>query len=333
MARGMAIVNLLELGGGETVAAMLPVKMNGRAEIVESAVVSSGVTPGYETSGGFDAELLDDSEGDGDDVYKAELLDNGDDIYKAELLEDGDGVYKSESLDETDDGRPAQYLIMVTKRGVVKRTRLSEFDNIKKGGKVALNIREGDELITVLPSDGRCELFLATESGMGIRFPETDVRPMGRTASGVKGMSVKEGDHIVGASAADGFVLFVTENGYGKCTPVSECRNQHRGGSGIIIYKPNERTGPVMDVCAVTQADEVMLINSDGVIIRIRVADISVQGRYAQGVKLINMGEGVTVKGVAKIKDGAVNGDDPEDEAADEEPDAETISETDELLS
>jgi DNA gyrase subunit A len=302
-ARGMAIVNLLELSGGETVAAMLPVKMNGKAETAEAAIVSSGITPEYEADDSFDAEQPDD----------------------------GDDDYTAEQPDEADDGRLAQYLIMVTKRGVVKRTRLSEFDNIKKGGKVALNIREGDELITVLPSDGRCELFLATESGMGIRFPETDVRPMGRTASGVKGMSVRDGDHIVGASAADGYVLFVTENGYGKCTPVSECRNQHRGGSGIIIYKPNERTGPVMDVCAVTQSDEVMLINSDGVIIRIRVADISVQGRYAQGVKLINMGDGVTVKGIAKIKDGAVNGDGAEEPDAGIETEVEAETSVDEI--
>jgi DNA gyrase subunit A len=207
---------------------------------------------------------------------------------------------------------------MVTKHGVVKRTRISEFDNIKKAGKIALNIREGDELITVLPSDGTRELFLATKSGMGIRFPETDVRPMGRTASGVKGMNLRESDHIVGASVAVGFVLFVTENGYGKAVRVEELRNQHRGGSGIIIYKPSERTGPVMDVAAVSQSDEMMLINSDGVIIRIRVADISVQGRYAQGVKLINMGEGVTVKGIAKIKDGAENGGEPDETETEE---------------
>ncbi len=261
---------------------MLPVRMSGRAEGI--------------------AELAD-----ADDVP----------AESAEFSDTDDERAESAEAADTDGGKPAQYLIMVTRRGVIKRTRLSEFDNIKKGGKVALNIREGDELITVLPSDGAREIFLATEGGMGIRFPETDVRPMGRTASGVKGMTLKDGDHIVGASVADGFVLFVTENGYGKCTPVDECRNQHRGGSGIIIYKPSDRTGPVMDVCAVTQSDELMLINSDGVIIRIRVADISVQGRYAQGVKLINMGEGVTVKGIAKIKDGAEAVDVPEDATAD----------------
>jgi len=193
------------------------------------------------------------------------------------------------------------YLIMVTREGVIKRIELSVFSKINKAGLNALGIREGDNLITVLRSDGEREVFLATAGGRGIRFAETNVRSMGRMATGVKGINLREGDHVVGATVADGQVLLVSANGLGKCTPLEECRGQNRGGKGIIIYKPTARSGPVVGVAAVHDNDELMLINSEGVIIRIRVADISTQGRYASGVKLINMGDGVTVVGMAKI--------------------------------
>jgi len=193
------------------------------------------------------------------------------------------------------------YLIMVTKEGVIKRCELSAFSKINKSGLNALGIREGDNLITVLRSDGEREVFLATAGGRGIRFAETDVRSMGRTAVGVRAMKLREDDYVVGATVADGQVLLVSANGLGKCTPLEDCRGQNRGGKGIIIYKPTARSGPVVGVAAVHDNDELMLINSEGVIIRIRVADISTQGRYASGVKLINMSDGVTVVGMAKI--------------------------------
>ncbi|MCL2360279.1 MAG: DNA gyrase subunit A [Defluviitaleaceae bacterium] len=193
------------------------------------------------------------------------------------------------------------YLIMVTREGIVKRIELSVFSKINKAGLNALGIREGDNLITVLRSDGNREVFIATSGGRGIRFAETNVRSMGRMATGVKGITLRADDYVVGATVADGQVLLVSENGLGKCTPLEECRGQNRGGKGIIIYKPSSRSGPVVGVAAVNENDELMLINSEGVIIRIRVADISTQGRYASGVKLINMGEGVTVVGMAKI--------------------------------
>jgi len=162
----------------------------------------------------------------------------------------------------------------------------------------------------VLRSDGEREVFLATSGGRGIRFSETNVRAMGRTASGVKGITLRDGDYVVGATVADGQVLLVSENGLGKCTPLEECRGQNRGGKGIIIYKPTTRSGQVVGVAAVQENDELMLINSEGVIIRIKVADISTQGRYASGVKLINMSEGVTVVGMAKILESQI--DEPE---------------------
>jgi len=207
------------------------------------------------------------------------------------------------------------YLVMVTKEGVIKRCELSHFARINKSGLNALGIRDGDKLISVLRSDGEKEVFLATAGGRGIRFHETNVRSMGRGATGVRAMKLRADDHVVGATMADGQVLLVSANGIGKCTLVEDCRGQNRGGYGIIIYKPNERTGPVVGIESVQENDEFMLINSEGVIIRIRVADISTKGRYAIGVKLINMGEGVTVVGMAKIPEGYIsdsedNGDD-----------------------
>ena len=200
------------------------------------------------------------------------------------------------------------YLIMVTRQGSVKRTTLSQFSKINKAGLAAITFREDDTLIEVMRSDGDRELFLATREGRGIRFSEHQVRPTGRGAMGVRGMNLRPGDEIVGATMADGQVLLVAANGYGKCTPLESCRGQNRAGKGMIIYKPNEKTGQVVGIKAVTDNDGLMLINSEGVIIRIRVADISVQGRYASGVKLINMDTGVTVVGMAKITD-----DDSED--------------------
>ena len=226
-AKGMPLVNLLNLSGGETIAAMIPV-----------------------------------------------------------AKDDWDG-----------------YLIMSTCQGLVKRTALSQFARINKSGLNAITFREDDTLITVLRSDGERELFLATKGGRGIRFSEKQVRPSGRTAMGVKGMKLREGDEIVGATVADGQVLLVSTNGYGKCTPLEDCRGQNRAGMGYIIYKPTERTGNLVGIEAVSENDGLMLINSEGVIIRIRIADISVQGRYASGVKLINMDEGITVVGMAKIVD------------------------------
>jgi len=202
------------------------------------------------------------------------------------------------------------YLIMVTKEGVIKRCELSAFAKINKSGLNALGIRDGDNLITVLRSDGEREVFLATACGYGIRFAETNVRAMGRTAVGVRAMRLRDGDHIIGATVADGQVLLVSANGLGKCTRLEEYRGQNRGGKGVIVYKPSPRSGPVVGVAAVHENDELMLINSEGVIIRIRVADISTQGRYASGVKLINMKDGVTVVGMAKIAEGEGEGED-----------------------
>jgi DNA gyrase subunit A len=206
------------------------------------------------------------------------------------------------------------FLIMVTRKGLVKRTALNLFSRINKSGLNAITFREDDTLIDVLRSDGERELFLATNEGRGIRFAEKQARAVGRTAMGVRGMKLREGDEIIGATIADGQVLLVSSNGYGKCTLVENCRGQNRGGFGIIVYKPSPKTGKLVGIKAVSENDGLIIINSEGVIIRIRVADISVQGRYASGVKLINMGENTTVVTIAKITDDDNHSDEDNEE-------------------
>lgn len=194
------------------------------------------------------------------------------------------------------------YLIMVTKKGFIKKTELSAFEKIRQMGMIAVNLREDDELISVMQTNGENELFVATRKGKGIRFSEKDVRPMGRGASGVIAMRMR-GDNVVGAQVLnDGYkILFVSEKGYGKCTEISEFNLQNRGGLGLNAYKITSKTGEIVGVTLVNDKEELMIINSEGVIIRIRINDISTLGRITQGVKLINLNENETVADIAKI--------------------------------
>ena len=203
---------------------------------------------------------------------------------------------------EYDDG----FLVMVTKRGIIKKTEMSKFKNIRESGLIALNIRDDDELVSVLRTSGQDEVFIATNNGVGIRFNESGVRQLGRTATGVKGIKLGGEDCVIGAvilspDNTEQKVLFVSENGFGKCTGFDEFRLQSRSGKGTRAYKITPKTGKLLGIELVTDKDELMLINSDGVIIRIRIGDISTSGRNAMGVKLINLGEGVTVVGLAKV--------------------------------
>jgi len=213
-----------------------------------------------------------------------------------------------------------RFIIMVTKNGVIKKTPLKDFAKIHKGGLRALTIKDEDELISVLNSDGAQEVFLATRLGLSIRFAEADVRPMGRTAAGVRAIRLKGGDWVIGAVLLmDGFdILFVSEKGFGKCTHKDEFKAQNRGGSGLRNYKITEKTGPLIGITPVNANEELMIINSSGVIIRIRIADISVSGRVTQGVKLINLGEDETVISIAKITESQIEGE-AEEEVAEEE--------------
>ena len=211
------------------------------------------------------------------------------------------------------------YLVMVTSKGTVKRTALSQFAKINKNGRVAIIFREDDTLMAVMRTDGQREVFITSKQGKAIRFPESQIRESGGQSMGSRGIRLKENDQVIGASVADSQVLLVTEKGYGKCTRLEEFRGKSRGGSGVIAYKPSAKTGPVVGIEAVTENDGLIIINSEGVIIRIRVAHISVQGRSASGVKLINMGEGVTVVSMAKITDDDSHEEDMEAEETQQE--------------
>ena len=201
--------------------------------------------------------------------------------------------------------REDQYLVMVTKQGLIKKTDMTSFANIRKSGLIALNLREEDDLISVMTTDGRNEIFVATRSGMGIKFSEEDVRPMGRTATGVKAITLKEDDYVVSAVKIDpeGQLLNVTENGYGKRTTTDKFNLQHRGGKGLKVHQLTEKTGQLTGVLMVGENDELMLITSEGVIIRLRGREISSYNRDSQGVKLMNLDDGVSVVGIAKISE------------------------------
>lgn len=195
------------------------------------------------------------------------------------------------------------YLFFTTKHGISKRSPLSQFANIRKGGLIALGLRESDELISVKMTDGTKEMIIGTKNGMLIRFHETDVRSMGRTATGVKGISISESDEVVGMELLEeGLdVLVVTKNGYGKRTPAEEYRIQSRGGKGIKTCNITERNGELVSVKTVSTEEDLMLITASGVLIRMAVDGISQMGRNTQGVKLIRLGESEFVTTVARV--------------------------------
>ncbi|KMJ60449.1 DNA gyrase subunit A [Bacillus sp. LL01] len=195
------------------------------------------------------------------------------------------------------------YLFFTTKHGISKRSPLSQFANIRKGGLIAIGLRESDELISVKLTDGTKEMIIGTKKGMLIRFHETDVRSMGRTATGVKGISISENDEVVGMELLDeGLdVLVVTKNGYGKRTPAEEYRIQSRGGKGIKTCNITERNGEVVSVKTVTTEEDLMLITASGVLIRMSVDGISQMGRNTQGVKLIRLADNEFVTTVARV--------------------------------
>lgn len=196
------------------------------------------------------------------------------------------------------------FLFFTTKEGLAKRSPLTSFANIRKGGLIAINLRENDELISARLTDGSKEVMIGTKNGLLIRFNESDVRSMGRTATGVKGITLSEDDAVVGMEILeeDVNVLIVTEKGYGKRTPIEEYRVQTRGGKGLRTCNITDKNGPVVAVKAVTGHEDLMLITGSGVLIRMAVEDISKMGRNTQGVKLIRLGDEEVVSTVATVE-------------------------------
>ncbi|MCY1038811.1 DNA gyrase subunit A [Staphylococcus nepalensis] len=221
------------------------------------------------------------------------------------------------------------YLVFATLNGIVKRSALSNFSHINKNGKIAIGFKEDDELIAVRLTDGDEDILIGTSHGSLIRFNETALRPLGRTAAGVKGITLRDGDSVIGLDVTkaetDDEILVVTENGYGKRTPVSEYRLSNRGGKGIKTATITERNGKVVCITSVEGKEDLMIVTNAGVIIRIGVEDISQNGRAAQGVRLIKLNEDQFVSTVAKV-------DEEEKEAEEnelQETDDEVIESTD----
>lgn len=221
------------------------------------------------------------------------------------------------------DGKKEGFLFMGTKQGIVKKTHISEFKNLRKNGLIAISLKDGDELLKVKNTYGDANIIVVTQNGYAVRFNEQNVRAMGRTASGVKAINLKDDDIAVCMDIAvdDEELLVISENGFGKRTPIKEYKVQNRGGVGLITYKISEKTGKLVGATVCKVDDELMLINSSGVAIRINVSDISVTSRSAMGVTLMRTSDTEKVVAIAKI----LSNDDEK-----EEIDSEVIEQKDE---
>ena len=195
------------------------------------------------------------------------------------------------------------FVFMATSGGTVKKTSLSQFSRPRSSGIIAIDLRDGDKLVDAKITEGDAEILLVASSGKCIRFPESDVRPMGRGAAGVRGIKLPDEHEVIALSIVqDGLVLTATENGYGKRTAVEDFPVQGRGGQGVIAIQTTERNGRTVGAVLVGEDDEIMLISSSGTLVRTPVDDISVQGRNTQGVRLIRVEEGQRLVGVARIE-------------------------------
>ena len=203
--------------------------------------------------------------------------------------------------------KPGRYLLMATKKGMIKKTPITDYQNIRKNGLAAITLRDEDELIEVKSTNNKKEVILVSKQGMCIRFLETDVRSTGRTSIGVKGMNLNAGDEVIGMQldTQGEDLLIVSENGMGKRTSMDEFTPQNRGGKGVKCYKINDKTGNVIGVKAVNEDNEIMLISTEGIVIRLQCSDISRLSRVTSGVKLINMDteNNIHVASVAKVRD------------------------------
>ena len=238
------------------------------------------------------------------EIPEASRTSRGTAIVNLLQLQPGEKITAVIPIKEFNDGH---YLFMATKKGIVKKTPIMEYANVRKKGLAAINLREDDELIEVKKTNNTEDIFLVTKYGQCIRFKETDVRKTGRVSMGVIGMNLTDGDEVIGMqmeSQGDALMI-VSEKGLGKCTLISEFTTQNRGGKGVKCYKITEKTGNIVGVKAVNQNNELMLITTEGIIIRIKVSDTTILGRITSGVKLINLDENVTVASIAKVREDA----------------------------
>ena len=217
-------------------------------------------------------------------------------------LQPGEKITAVIPIKEYNDG---EFLFMAPKNGIVKKTPIREYANVRKTGLAAINLREDDELIEVKKTDNQKDIVLVTKYGQCIRFHETDVRSTGRVSMGVIGMNLTDSDEVVGMqlNTQGDALMIVSEKGLGKCTLMSEFSPQNRGGKGVKCYKITDKTGNIVGVKAVNQENELMMITTEGIIIRIPVAGTALLGRVTSGVKLINLNEGIKVASIAKVRE------------------------------
>ena len=252
------------------------------------------------------------------EIPEASRTSRGTAIINLLSLQPGEKITAVIPIRDYNDGK---YLFMATRNGLVKKTSIQEYANVKKTGLLAINLRENDELIEVKYTDNHQDVFLITKFGMCIRFHETDVRATGRASMGVIGMNLTDQDEVVAMQVhtQGEYLLVVSENGLGKLTKMEEFTAQNRGGKGVKCYKITEKTGNVVGAKAVNEDNEVMLITTEGIIIRIPCSGISVVGRIASGVKLMNVdSENVSIAGIAKVREQR-NKDDEDAESEEEE--------------
>lgn len=219
------------------------------------------------------------------------------------------------------------YLFMATRKGIVKKTPILDYANVRKTGLAAISLREEDELIEVKATDNTKDIILVTKYGQCIRFKETDVRVTGRVSMGVRGINLVDNDEVVGMqmSSQGDYLLIVSENGMGKRTAVSEFSVQLRGGKGVKCYKITEKTGNVVGVKAVNEENEIMLITTEGIIIRLQCSGISILGRITSGVKLMDMAENISVASIAKVREKKEENTEETEEETEEETTQETV--------
>ncbi|MBC7108426.1 MAG: DNA gyrase subunit A [Methanomassiliicoccales archaeon] len=215
-------------------------------------------------------------------------------------LSEGEKILDTIPIKEFDENH---YLVFSTKKGIIKKTPLTAYSHVRSSGIIALGLEPGDELVDTRLTDGTKEIVIATKGGQAVRFNETEVRPMGRPAKGVIGIRLYPGDEVVSMAAVrpDSMLLSITENGYGKLSPVSVYRKTKRGGKGVITIKTGERNGKVVSVLDVAQNDEIIVTSTQGMVIRIPVADIRVMGRATMGVKIMRLREGDKVTAIARL--------------------------------
>jgi len=243
------------------------------------------------------------------------------------LLQLGEGERVQQALPvRSFDEAADEFVLIATRQGVIKKTPLAAYSNPRRGGIIALNLEEGDEVIGAARTSGSQEVILATKRGKSIRFPEDQVRPMGRTATGVWGIRLQQGDEVVGMEILlpGATILTVTANGYGKRTPLEDYRVQNRGGQGIITIRTTARNGDVVGVIQVLDDDQVMLITDGGQVLRCRVSSISTMGRATQGVRLMDLEAPEKIVSVARLaeREDASGTEVQPSEVAEPDPDA-----------